>query len=193
MVHVNYPVLNKTEYDSIKKELEERNRHIQFGLNGILDFDSLVQNQRGVILVTQIYLHEINNFRNSRQDVNYLVFFNRGTYPITGASLLAGSLCEKTGLPYAIAHINRQSQTIERTKWGRLCNNTGDLDGEGILLADYINEDKSIKSVSEEVSLRRGKINLVLTYSISTSLEQKLREDLSKKGAELKVLFDAKR
>ena len=151
MVQVNYPVLSKNELDLIKKELEERHRNVQWGLNGILDFDSLVQNQRGSILVTQIYLHEINNFRNVRQDVDYMVFFNKGTYPITGTILLSGALCERTGLPYIIAHISRQSQAVERVKWGRLCNVNGDLDGEGILLTDYINEDKSIKSVSEEV------------------------------------------
>ena len=92
MVHINYPVLNKTESDSIKKELEERHRHVQWGSNGILDFDLLIQNQRGVMLVEQLYLHEINRFRNSRQDVNYLVFLNKGTYPITGAIMLSTDL-----------------------------------------------------------------------------------------------------
>ena len=146
MVHINYPVLNKTESDSIKKELEERHRHVQWGSNGILDFDLLIQNQRGVMLVEQLYLHEINRFRNSRQDVSYMVFFNKGTYPITG-----------------------------------------------IILTDCINEDKSIKSVSEEVSMNRGNIKLVLAYSIGKDLEQRLREDLIKKGTELKVLFQDKR
>jgi len=76
---------------------------------------------------------------------------------------------------------------------GRLRNTNGDLDGEGIILTDCINEDKSIKSVSEEVSMNRGNIKLVLAYSIGKDLEQRLREDLIKKGTELKVLFQDKR
>ena len=193
MVHITYPVLNQIDLDKLKQELEERHQRVQWGVNNIWDFDSLVQDQNGSELVRKIYFHEINRFRNSQQDINYMIFFNKGSSPETGAIMLSGALCEKTGLQYAIAYLNRQSQTIERVKWGRLCNASGDIDGDGILLTDHITEDKSIKSTSEEVSKRRGKVKLVLAYSSSYDLEQKLRGELSKKGTELKVLFNDKR
>ena len=193
MVNINYPTLDSNTLDSIKQQLKEKHQRLQYGTNNNWDFDSLVQNQNGARLVGQICLHEINNFRNSQQDISYLIFFNRGTSPVTGAIMLSSALCEKTGLQYAIAYLNRQSQTIERVKWGRLCNASGDLDGDGILLTDNITEEKSIKSASEAVATRRGKVKLVLAYSSPPDLEQKLREDLSKKGTELKVLFNDKR
>lgn len=193
MVHITYPVLNQIDLDKLKQELEERHQRVQWGVNNIWDFDSLVQDQNGSELVRKIYFHEINRFRNSQQDINYMIFFNRGTSPETGAIMLSSSLCERTGLQYAITFLNRQSLTVDRVKWGRLGGSTRYLDGGGILLTERLSDSKPIISASEKVCERGEKIKLVIAYSTSICLEQTLGEDLSKKGIELRVLFQDKK